>query len=296
MVSLAVTVIDSQRVFFAVALLALGAILLIGGYFGLISFGDGTVGPSSLSEATVRVLCAAVAAAAMFAVTGWPVPTLFAALGGWFFLTMKNAKRRRRESIDRVDAIASWVESVRDNISGSAGLQQALRMSADHAPGPIRGEVRDLVLRLQHESVTVALRRFAADLAHPTADMAVGCLILASSRSAGSLASVLAKTAQAARDSASMMRHVDAGRVATQSQAKIVSLIAGCGALFLIISQREFVAPFASTNGQIALFVICTMVSISAFAIYQLSKPVHPTRVFKGVEADPELLAAKANA
>ena len=58
-------------------------------------------------------------------------------------------------------------------------------------------------------------------------DMVVSCLVLASSRSAGSLAPVLAKTAQAARDSASMMRQIDAGRRASQSQAKLVAIVTG---------------------------------------------------------------------
>jgi hypothetical protein len=117
--------------------------------------------------------------------------------------------------------------------------------------------------------------------------MAVGCLILASSRSAGSLASVLAKTAHAARDSASMMRQVDASRTATQSQAKLVGLISGLGAMFLIASSRKFVAPYDTFGGQIALFIICGVFTASAVVLYTLSKPVTPERVFKGVEQAP---------
>lgn len=168
--SLAIGIVDTPSVVLAAILGSCGVLLMLAGWFGLIpSFGNGSVKkkPTELSEVAVRVLLTAVGVVGVYAITGWPVAAFFGGLAGWFFLTLKNAKRQRHAEIDRVDAIATWVENLRDNISGSAGLQQALRMSADHAPEPIRDEVRDLVLRLQHEPVTVALRRFAADVAHP---------------------------------------------------------------------------------------------------------------------------------
>lgn len=294
MVTLAIGIVDTQTAVLAAVLAAFGILLVGAGWFGLIPPFTSQSTPTDFSDVVIRSICAIGGAAAMFAFTGWPVAGFFGGLAGWFLLTLKNSKRHRREAIDRVDAIATWVENLRDNISGSAGLQQALRMSADHAPGPIRNEVRDLVLRLQHEAVAPSLRRFAADVAHPTSDMAVGCLILASSRSAGSLASVLAKTAQAARDSASMMRQVDAGRSATQSQAKLVAVISGLGALFLIASRREFVAPYGTFGGQIALFIICTVFAGSAVALYHLSKVVEPKRVFRGVEVQTPVALIEA--
>ena len=286
MVILGIGVVDTQTVVIAAVLASAGLMMIVSGWFGLVpSFRSTDIKkPAELSEVALRLVLTVVGIAALYAITGWPVAAGFGGLGGFFFLTLKNAKTARNAEIDRVDAIATWVENLRDNISGSAGLQQALRMSADHAPVPIREEVRDLVLRLQHEPVTTALRRFAADVAHPTSDMAVGCLILASSRAAGSLAHVLAKTAQAARDSASMMRQVDAGRAATQSQAKLVAIISGLGALFLIVSRREFVQPYDTFGGQIALFLICSLFAGSAFTLYKLAKPIQQQRVFRGVE------------
>ena len=285
MVTLAFGIVDTQTAVIAAVLGAFGLVLILVGWLGIIPpFTSNKALATEVGELGIRVACTIGGALGLYVYTGWPVAGIFGGIAGWFFLTLKNAKRRRHEAIDRVDAIATWVENLRDNISGSAGLQQALRMSADHAPGPIRNEVRDLVLRLHHEAVAPSLRRFAADVAHPTADMAVGCLILASSRSAGSLASVLAKTAQAARDGASMMRQVDAGRSATQSQAKLVAVITGLAALFLIASRREFVSPYDTVGGQIALTVIFATFTASAVALYQLSKVVEPERVFRGVE------------
>jgi len=286
MVTLGIGIVDTNTVLLASVLFSSGLILVFLGGFGIIPpLESGTIkAPQHWSEVAIRTVMAVCGVAGLYVLTGWPVAAFYGGVGGWFFLTIKNAKKERHAQIDRVDAIATWVENLRDNISSSAGLQQALRMSADQAPEVIRDQVRDLVLRLQHEPVTTALRRFAADVAHPTADMAVGCLILASSRAAGSLAHVLAKTAQAARDSASMMRQVDAGRSGLQSQAKLVAIVSSLGATFLIVTKREFVEPYSSFGGQIALFLICSLFAGSAVAVYRLSKPSEPERVFRGVE------------
>ena len=290
MVTLAVGIVNQRSVVIACVFAAIGVLLLLAGWFGLI--GPTNAKPSlemsdTATELAIQVVSALLAGVIVMVLTGWPVMALFAAAGGWFGLTFKNAKRDRHAAIDRVDAIATWVENLRDNIAGSAGLQQALRMSADHAPEPIRAEVRDLVLRLHHEPVPNALRRFAADVAHPTSDMAVACLILASSRSAGSLASVLARTAQAARDSAAMMRQVDAGRSASQSQAKLVAAVTAVVSLLITVTRPEFVAPYDSKGGQIAIFIICSIFAASAYMLYQGSKPSIPERVFRGVESAP---------
>lgn len=287
MVTLAVGIIDQQTVVLAAVLAATGLVLLVGGGFGLIRLPD--LKSTAISEATnfgIRAGLAVGFSVVLFALTGWVVVAAFGALAGWFTPTLKNAKRERHAAIDRVDAIATWVENLRDNIAGSAGLQQALRMSGDHAPAPIRTEVRDLVLRLQHEPVTTSLRRFAADVAHPTSDMVVGCLILASSRSAGSLAPVLAKTAQAARDSAAMMRQIDAGRRASQSQAKLVAIITGLMSLTMATGDGEFVAPYDTFGGQITLAIVCSIFTGSAVMLYRLSRPMAQQRVFRGVEIE----------
>lgn len=284
-IQVAVTVIDSSTVALIAVLATAGLLLVIGGATGWIRL------PNLRSEAkdtaattSMRAALAVGFSFVLYTITGWVVVAGFGALGGWFAPTLKNAKRERHGAIDRVDAIATWVENLRDNIAGSAGLQQALRMSGDHAPEPIRTEVRDLVLRLQHEPVTVALRRFAADVAHPTSDMVVGCLILASSRSAGSLAPVLAKTAQAARDSAAMMRQVDAGRRASQSQAKLVAIVTGLMSLTMAAGDGEFVEPYDTVLGQVLLVVVCSMFAGAAVLLYRLAKPTMQPRVFQGVE------------
>jgi len=279
--TVAVVLIDQRLVILAALAAAFGIVLIVAGYMGIIPNNFGDDQSSTLVNMAIRVGLAFGFGLVAYLVTSWPVAGGFAAV---FTLTLKNAKRERNAAIDRVDAIASWVESLRDNLSGSAGLQQALRLSADHAPAPIRQEVRDLVLRLQHESVTKALRRFAADVKHPTADLVVACLLLATNRSAGGLASVLARTAQAARDSATMLRQVEAGRASSQSQAKLVGLLTGGVSLMMVVANRTFVEPYDTFGGQIALFVIGLVYSAAIVLLHRTSRLAPQERVFQGVE------------
>lgn len=283
---LALGIVDQDTVVIAFVIGSLGLLLILTGYFGLLptlDLSDATSADNADSK-PVRMASAGGCLALVFLLTGWPAMALFGGAAGWQLPTLRATKRKRREAIDKVDAVAIWVETIRDNISGAAGLTQALRRSATTAPEPIRTEVRDLVLRLQHEPLVPTLRRFAADLAHPTSDMAVACLILASTRSAGSLSEILAQTAHSARDNATMMRNIDAGRRKMQSQAKTVTIICVVMSLLMIFGGGEFVEPYNSFTGQIVLFGICTLASFSAVAIHRLGRPVPQKRVFAGVE------------
>lgn len=277
-----VHMINEATVAAAAGMAALGTLLLIAGWQGL--FPRYEVVAIQTDRRLVRTGLAVAGGLGMLLFTSWPVAAFFGALAGWFALTLRSAKQERKDAVDRVDAIASWVESVRDNIAGAAGLQQAIRVSAEHAPEAIRREVRDLVACMQHESLTVALRRFAVDVAHPTADMVVACLILATARTAGGLAQVLTMTAQSARDSATMMRQVEAGRAATQSQSKLVAAMTSFVSFGMIATRREFVAPFGSAGGQIFLFIICAVATGATVMLHQLSKPAPVVRLFGRVE------------
>lgn len=285
MSALAFGIIDQDTVVLAFVIAAIGVLLVAAGWFGLLPTGSAkSDAAKGVAQTSMGLGLAAGGFVAGFLLTGWLALALWFAAFGAFMPTLRSAKRERREAINRVDAIATWVETVRDNISGAAGLTQALRNSAANAPDPIRAEVRDLVLRLQHEAVVPSLRRFAADLAHPTADMTVGCLILASTRSAGSLSEILANTSQAARDSASMMRQIDAGRVQNQSQAKMVAIIAGVISLLMILTDGDFLDPYDTIAGQVVLFVIGAFGAGATTAMYRLARPQTPMRVFAGVE------------
>jgi tight adherence protein B len=223
--------------------------------------------------------------------TGWPVTAVFVGVGGYLLPTQAAAKRRRKEAVDRVEAIAVWAENLRDTMAASAGMQEALRTSARVAPAPISVEVNDLAVRLQHESVISALRRFAADMHHPLSDMVVASLIMASSRHGGSLQGVLAMAAKSARDWASMWRHIEGGRAQVYAQSRMAGWVSFIVTSFFVLVRRDFLRPFDSFFGQMVMFVVCSAFFASGVAIYRLGQPLEPRRMFKGIEGWAETLA-----
>lgn len=233
----------------------------------------------------MRAGLATACAMAAFIITQWPVVTLWGGVAGWFIPTLRSSKTHRQQAVARVDAIADWIETVRGSVAGYAGLQQALKSSAEFAPAPIQAEVNALVARLQHNSTSSAVRHFAHDMSHPMADLVAACLMLTERNAAGNLPQVLSMTAQAARDNASLLRQVEAGRASTQSQGKLVALVTGCVSLLLVVFRRDFVSSYDSFTGQIALFIICSIFFVSGVAMYRLSKPAEVERVFGKVGA-----------
>lgn len=238
----------------------------------------------SADQTLLRLALAVGAFFVILLVTRWPVAAAYGAASGFLFPTMAAASRRRREAIERVEAIAVWTESLRDTMAASAGIQEALKLSARVAPGPIRTEVRDLSLRLQHQSVARSLRRFAADMHHPLSDMVVASLILATGQHAGSLQGVLAMTAKGARDSSLMWRQIETSRTRTYSQSRLAGWISFLVIAFLVLAQREFLTPFDSVGGQVAMFIICGVFFVSGVMLYRLGRPADPRRVFAGIE------------
>lgn len=217
-------------------------------------------------------------------ITGWPIAALFCGAAGWSLPTLAEARRKRQSAVDRVEAIAAWAETLRDTMAASAGIQEALRTSAKVAPAPIRAEVTDMALRLQHESVVSSLRRFAADMNHPLADTLVASLILATSRHGGSLQGVLAMAAKNARDSASMWRHIEGSRSKTYAQSRMAGWVSAITIVLVVLGRRSFVEPFDSAFGQIVLGVVCLAFFASGVALYQLAKPLPAKRMFQGIE------------
>ena len=262
-----------------------GLLVVIAGWFGVLPDLRARVAHPETGDSALRVGLSLGLGFLAFVVTQWPVAAFYGGVAGWFAPLLSRSKLERKQAVEKVEALAVWVESLRDMMAGSAGLQEAIRASADIAPPPIRREVRDLALRLRHESVVDALRRFAADVRHPLSDMVAASLILATSRHAGSLRGVLAMTAKSARETAALYRQVESGRTQLYSQSRMAGWISSLIILFMILARRDFLSPFDSFGGQIALFVICSIFFGSAVTLYRLGRVVTPRRIFEGVES-----------
>ena len=80
--------------------------------------------------------------------------------------------RGEKLGIARLEALASWTESLRDTIAGAIGLEQAIPATTANAGAAIRPSLNLMVDRLRiREPLPDALLAFAEDLDDPSADV-----------------------------------------------------------------------------------------------------------------------------
>lgn len=198
--------------------------------------------------------------------TRWPVAALAAAALVWCWPMLVGGGATARRSIERLDALAGWTESIKDTIAGAIGLDEAIPATAGAAAPPIRPAVERLVERLRaREPLPTALERFAADLDDPSADLIVAALILNARLRGPGLRSTLEALATSARDELDLRRKVDAGRRALRTGVKIIVGISVGFVAALALLDSAYLDPYDTATGQ-AVLVLVAGVFAAAFA------------------------------
>ncbi len=226
-----------------------------------------------------RVAIAAVAAVVAFLATGWIVGGVLVGLATsvapWIF----NSASPQGMAVARTEAVASWVEMIRDTMAAAAGIEEAITSTAEVAPLPIRGEVQRLAARLERERFVPTLRAFADELADPTADLVVTALVLATERQARDLTGLLDSLARSARAEASMRLRVDAGRSRARTAVRVVTGTTVGFALLLVVFSRDFLSPYDDALGQAWLMVVGLLFSGAIWKLDQMAEIPGPPRL-----------------
>jgi tight adherence protein B len=170
-----------------------------------------------------------------------------------------------RRQLAKIEAIASWTESLRDTASASAGLEQAIPATATATHPLLRAPVRELAARLDGRvPLPEALARFADDVDDPAADMVVAALSLNARQRAGGLERILTALASSSRAELEMRRKVELERRALRRQAqRIAFAVLGFVALQAVFA-RGWLEPYSTPVGQLVLAVVAA-VFIGAF-------------------------------
>ena len=223
-------------------------------------------------------------------VTRWPVAGLLAAAIAWWLPPLYGRARHEahRASTGRIEAIATWVESLRDTLSAAAGLEQALLAVAPLAPQPIAAPIGVMAARVRAgERLPTALRALGDELADSTADLVIAALITAAGRQGGDLAGLLGELASAAREHAAMRLRLRAEQARIRSAAQIITGATLAMATGLVIWSRDFLHPYDTLTGQLVLAGI-GIVFAAAFAwLQRLARPHEPARIFGATAARP---------
>jgi Flp pilus assembly protein TadB len=175
---------------------------------------------------------------------------------------------------------------LRDTIAAHAGLREAIAVTARVAPAPIRRQVQALAVRAERESLTVALRQFAIEVADPVADLIVAALVIAAERQAQRLAELLSQIAASAREQSSMRIRVETGRARTYASSRALVVITFGLAVCLLVFSPKFMAPYDTFTGQIVMMLIGVLFAGALWSLVLLGQPATPPRLLIGVEDD----------
>ncbi|MDT5027761.1 MAG: tight adherence protein, partial [Micromonosporaceae bacterium] len=208
-------------------------------------------------EQVVRVAACLAAAAVVGLLTRWPAGAILAAVAAWTLPRQLGADHTQKRALARTEAVASWAEMLRDNLSAAAGLEQAIIAAGDVPPAAIRDEATQLAASIRSGMrLPEALATFGEQLNDPTADLVVRALDQASHRQASKLADLLTELAEVARKRTAVQLRVAAGRARVRTSARVVTATTVAFAIGLVALNRRYLAAYDSATGQLVLLLI----------------------------------------
>ena len=262
----------------------IGLLLFVLSIVGLPRREDATPGRNGggrldFQRSSVKIALGVLVGLVILVVTRWVVLAL--ALGFLVALWDKifGGVQSERKAINRLDGLAAWTEALRDTIAGAVGLEQAIPATAVNAAPTVRPALNLLVDRLRvREPLPSALLKFSDDLDDSSADLIVAALILNSRLRGPGLRDVLGALAESAREELDLRRRVEGSRRSTRRSVQLVVLITLAVPALLVLFNQDYVAPYATVEGQMVLTVIIGLFGLGVVWLRKLA----------GVEA-PEL-------
>ncbi len=187
-------------------------------------------------------------------VSSWLLPGLV--VGGGAFWAIGGWQRRQRSTdveIARLDALASWIESVRDVLTAGEQPVGAITATVSSCPPVIRPQVRRLAAGLGRQEPEIVFRRFADDLDDPLGDLVAAGLSIAIRRGARTVP-VLTALAEQTRQQVDRRRLVEAERAPTRREVQALTVIMGALVLGLLVFGRsEYLDAYDQPGGQLFL-------------------------------------------
>ena len=215
----------------------------------------------------------------ILAVSGWIVPSLVIAAATWYWVAaFQRRDRRHANDVERTDALASWIENLRDVLLAGDQPIGAIASTVPSAPAIIPPAVRRLSAALGHQDPDTAFRRFADELDDPLGDLVSAGLLIAVQRGARTVA-VLTSLAEQARVGADRRRIVDAERAPIQREVLLLSLIMGALVMVLLVFGRSsYLDAYDTGEGQLFLGAILAVYAVLLLRVQRLSKFPKPAR------------------
>ncbi len=238
---------------------------------------------ASIRHRCARFLSAGAVGLLVFVVSSWLVPGVilgvgaYWAIGGW--------QRRRRSTgneIARLEALASWIESVRDVLLAGEQPVGAITSTVGACSPIIRPQVRRLAVGLGRQDPDIVFRRFADDLDDPLADLVAAGLSIAVRRGARTVP-VLTALAEQTRQQVDRRRLIEAERAPARREVQALTLIMGSLVIgLLVLGRSDYLDAYDEPGGQ--LFLGASLVGYVALIlrVQRLAMFPRPSRFLTG--------------
>lgn len=236
-----------------------------------------------------RLVAGLLAAAVIVVVSGWVVPGLVVGVGVvWALSTWQGRERAGDAEIARLDALASWVENVRDVLMAGEQPVGAIASTVGACPPIIRPHIRRLAAGLGRQEPEVVFRRFADDIDDPLADLVAAGLAIAIRRGARTVP-VLTALAEQTRQQVERRRLIEAERAPTRREVQALTAIMGTLVLgLLVFGRHEYLDAYDTTGGQVFLTVALVGYAALIVRVQRLAAFPRPGRFLSGSVAHRE--------
>jgi hypothetical protein len=266
-----------------VALLVLLSVVVVVG--AAVALLPSTAAPSiSMSAGSARRLAVRFAVALgatllILLVSGWAIPALVVGLGSfWVVGTIQRRDRSTASEIARLDALASWIENVRDVLMAGEQPIGAINATVGSCQPVIRPYVRRLAAGLGRQEPEVVFRRFADDIDDPVADLVAAGLSIAIRRGARTVP-VLTSLAEQTRQQVDRRRLVEAERAPTRREVQALTLIMSVLIVGLLVFGRsEYLDSYDTVGGQAFLAVALALYAALIVRVQRLAAFPRPSR------------------
>jgi Flp pilus assembly protein TadB len=225
--------------------------------------------------------CALALAAVVGLVTHWPVG---AAIGGAVGWTLRSALQptTSRRVVDRLEALATWIEALRDSVAAHRGLLAAIESTERSAPPAIKAPVARLIVRIKTgTALDAALYAFADELGDAAADEAIAPLILAARFGGSDLGGLLASAAASTREQIALWQRTEVARSKPRRDMRLVIVITLVFTLGILVIGHGYFRPFGTPAGQVALLAAASLFACGFAAMNRLSRPQPMPRLFE---------------
>lgn len=260
----------------------LGLLLIVGGLLGRrllpssSAGGQSTVDLAELygngSTAAMWMVGALSAGGVVLVLTGWWVAAVIVTVVVLSGPRLASGSGAEHDRLARIQAVATWTETVRDNMAGAAGLEQALQSSVALAPRAIEEELGRFGQTLKRSPLDDALLELGDDLDNPAADLVVAALVSATRMEVRELGPLLHRLSRSARAEVAMRQRVQVGRARVRTSARIVVATTLATVVLLSLFSRRLLAVYDSAVGQLWLLVVAAVFTLGAWLLSYYSR------------------------